>query len=296
MFDIVYNPVAGKGKALKALAVVEAEFSARGITYRKHESTHAGGVKEATQQAIQKGARNILAMGGDGTLHEVINGFSNFENVGLGIIPCGTGNDFASSLGISERVEEALTHVIEGTLTYVDYLQLPYCRGINVASYGIDVDVLRRYAKKKNKTKGAYMASLISSILHYKKPYTFTAEINGEREQHAGFIAAAGNGKRFGGSIYICPEANPYDGLLDIVTVDNVRKLGIPAAFIKLMKKKILNYKKTKFTRAEALRVTTGEPMVVNVDGELYDADEFAVKVVHNALRVWLKKPAEANA
>lgn len=296
MFDIVYNPVAGKGKALKALAVIEAEFNARGITYRKHESTHQGGAREATEQAIASGAKNILAMGGDGTLHEVINGFSNFENVGLGIIPCGTGNDFASSLGISEKVEEAVAHVLEGAPTYVDYLQLPFCRGINVASYGIDVDVLRRYAKKKNKTKGAYMASLISSILHYKKPYTFTAEINGESEQHAGFIAAAGNGKRFGGSIYICPEANPYDGLLDIVTVDNVKKLGIPAAFITLMKKKILNYKKTKFTRAESLRVTTGSPMVVNVDGELYDADEFAVQVVHNSLRVWLKKPEEANA
>ena len=132
--------------------------------------------------------------------------------------------------------------------------------------------------------------------MHYKKPYEFTAEINGESERHAGFIAAAGNGKRFGGSIYICPEATPYDGLLDIVTVDNVKKLGIPAAFIKLLKKKILHYKKTKFTRAESLRVTTGSPMVVNVDGELYEADEFAVQVVHNALRVWLRKPEEGNA
>ena len=224
MFDIIFNPVAHKGKSTEALQTVERIFKEKGIAYRVHTTTCPGEGKALTAAAIANGATDIIAMGGDGTISEVLNGFSNFEAVNLGIIPCGTGNDFVVSLGIPENTEEALCHILEGKPTYVDFFELPFGRGINVTGAGIDVDVLRRYNAKKKRNKGTYVRALLEAVVHHK-PYHFTVEMNGEKENFDCFIVAIGNGACFGGGIYMCPEAKIDDGLLDVVIVKDVKKI-----------------------------------------------------------------------
>ena len=286
MLDIIFNPVAHKGKSLQALQTVERILTEKGIPYRVHTTTRAGDGKTLTEAAIANGATDIIAMGGDGTISEVINGFSNFERVNLGIIPCGTGNDFVVSLGVSEDPEEALRHILEGTPSYIDFYELPFGRGINVTGAGLDVDVLRRYNAKKKRNKGTYVRSLLEAVVHHK-PYHFTVEMNGKTQTHDCFIVAVGNGACFGGGIYMCPEAKIDDGKLDVVIVKDVKKIGIPGAFIKLMSKKILQFKKTIFERAEEIHVTSDKPIIVNVDGEIYENQDFHVKIVHDKLRVY---------
>ena len=295
MYDIVYNPVAGTGKSAAAFQVVTRILSERDIPYRVHTTTRLGEAKDLTEKAIAAGATDVIAMGGDGTIHEVINGFTDFTRCNLGIIPCGTGNDFAASVGISENPEEALRHILEGTPVYTDYFETPFCRGINLIGAGIDVDVLRRYNRKTKHTKGAYLQSLLSAVLHHK-PYRFTTEVNGKTEKHDCFIVAVGNGKQIGGGIPMCPKADPADGLLDVVIVENVKKLAIPGAFIKLMKSKILDFKKTRFTRAESISVTSDAPVTVQVDGEIYENVDFSVRVVHNQLRLYRLNDAAGGA
>ena len=127
-------------------------------------------------------------MGGDGTLHEVINGFSNFDNVNLGLIPCGTGNDFASALKLPKDPVKALDLILDGTPKYTDYFQLPTVRGINIVCMGIDVDVLIRYNKLKRKNKLGYTWSLIRTLMNFH--YTdFTAKIDGEEKSLTSFIS-----------------------------------------------------------------------------------------------------------
>lgn len=295
MFDIVYNPVAGKGRSAAAFQIVTRVLSERGILYRVHTTTRFGEAKDLTAEAIAAGATDVIAMGGDGTINEVLNGFTDFTRCNLGIIPCGTGNDFAAAVGISEDPEEALRHILEGTPVYTDYFETPFCRGINLIGAGIDVEVLRRYNRKTKHTKGAYFSSLLSAILHHK-PYRFTTEVNGEKQTHDCFIVAVGNGRQIGGGLTMCPKADPADGLLDVVIVENIKKIAIPGALMKLLKGKILEFKKTKFVRAESISVSADTPITVQVDGEIYENVNFSVRVVHNTLRMYRLTGAAGGA
>ena len=91
--DIIYNPFAGGEKKMKKnLALVEDKLNALKIVYRLHRSEYAKHAIALTKEAIANGAKTVVAMGGDGTLNEVLNGLYNFENITFGLLPCGTGN------------------------------------------------------------------------------------------------------------------------------------------------------------------------------------------------------------
>ena len=156
MLNFIVNPKAGGKngkKILKVLPKLEKVLLERKITYVFHMTKCKGQATELTKSLINSGATDIIVVGGDGTLHEVINGFSNFEKVNMGIIPCGTGNDFANALNLPLDPLKALDVVLEGTPKFTDFMQMPTVRGINIIGTGIDVDVLRRYEALKKKSK-----------------------------------------------------------------------------------------------------------------------------------------------
>ena len=98
---------------------IETYLNEKQIPYKIHFTPEEHGSKIKTEELIKNGATNIVAVGGDGTLHEVINGFSNFENVTLGLVPCGTGNDFASAMGIPEDTIEALKIILKNGKNFI---------------------------------------------------------------------------------------------------------------------------------------------------------------------------------
>ena len=110
---------------------------------------------------------------------------------------------------------------------------------------------------------------------------------NGKEKNYSALIACIGNGRQIGGGIRMCPEAVLDDGLLDFVVCDDVKKTHIPAAFIKLMKGRILEESFTRFERCEHVEVLPEKPLTVQVDGELYDGLPFVVDVVKDTLRMY---------
>lgn len=289
MLNFIINPSAGGkdgAKIKKALPKIEKRLLERGIKYVIHMTKCAGSATELTQMAIEGGATEVIVMGGDGTLHEVINGFSNFENVNLGIIPCGTGNDFASALNLPLDPVDALDLILDGTPKYTDFMQMPTVRGLNVIGTGIDVDVLKKYSKLKKKTKFAYTMCLVKALMDFEYS-NFEAEIDGQKTNFKSFVACIANGHRYGGGIPICPQANPTDGKLDFVAVDEMPKLKIIGAFLKLKKGKILTLPETHHYTADKIVIKPQGDYTVNVDGELYDNIPFEVEVVSNKLKVY---------
>ncbi len=291
MLDLILNPSAGgkQGeKILKALFEIETHLKSREIPYRVHYATVKGQTTELAKTLIDSGSTDLVIMGGDGTLHAAINGFHSFDKVNMGIIPCGTGNDFAYALGIPKDPVKAIDLIIDGTPKYTDFMQMPTVRGLNVIGMGIDVEVLKRYSKLKNKSKWGYTKCLIKTMFNYK-PFDFNAELNGEEKRLNSFIAAVANGCVFGGGIPICPKADVSDGALDFVAVKGMNKLSLIGAFIKLKKGKVLTLKKATHLKTDKIKVTTELPYTVNVDGELYDNIPFEVKVVTNTLKIYRK-------
>lgn len=288
MYNIIYNPLSGGGKKKKIHRRAFARLEERGAAYCVHETEKSGQAMHLARSLTEEGEGDIIVLGGDGTLHEVLCGFTNFDKCALGLIPAGTGNDFASFAGIPLEPEKAVDLILDGTPQYTEFMQLPKgVRGINVAGTGIDVEILQRCRRSKIlRGKFQYIISLIISLCKFKNYKLHASTAAGGRDFNA-LIACVGNGSRIGGGIPMCPEAKLGDGLLDLVVVDDVKKLKVPAAFIKLMKGGILREKFTYFERCERAEIVPEKPLTVQVDGELYDDLPFTVEVVKDTLRMY---------
>ena len=289
MLDFIINPIAGGKhgkKTRKTVAAIEQNLIEKGVEYKIHFTRCKGHAKEITSALIEKGATDIIVVGGDGSLHEVINGFHSFEKVNLGLIPCGTGNDFASATKIPLDVNKALDIILKGTPKYTDFIQLPGVRGINVVGTGIDVDVLKRYEKLKKKNKFGYTMCLIKTL--FKFDYTeFDAAVDGQNTHYRSFIAAIANGNMFGGGLKICPIADPGDGKLNLVTVSEIRGLKLVRALLKLKSGKLLTLKQASTKECLSVSVSTKQPCTINIDGELYENIPFQAEIVSNTLKMY---------
>lgn len=289
MLDFIVNPIAGGKhgkKTRKTVAALEKILLDRKIEYKIHLTREKGHAKYITEELISKGSTDIIVVGGDGTLHEVINGFSNFDRVNLGLIPCGTGNDFASAVNIPLVPKKALEIILDNQPKYTDFMQMPSVRGMNVIGTGIDVEVLKKYNALKKKNEWGYTKCLIKTLFDFEYS-DFTAEIDGEKTSYRSFIAAIANGHAYGGGISICPIATPSDNKLNFVAVKEMKRLKIIGAFLKLKAGKILSLKQTVTKPLENIKITSEKPLTINVDGELYENVPFEVSIVSNTLKMY---------
>lgn len=280
-YHIISNPAAGrkKEKTKNTLELVENVFLKNGVAFETHLSQ---GEKDATRivrELTQAGETEIIAHGGDGTLHEVLNGIADPALCNLGLIPSGTGNDFAEKIGLPLDPVKAAELILNGEAKPTDYLEVGGVRCMNVAGIGMDVDVLERCKRGKLKGKIKYLLSLVQSLFSFKG-IKVQIESEGVVEERDVLIAAACNGSQFGGGIRICPVADVSDGKLDAVIVDCIGgKMKIIKAFIELMKGRILEYASAKHFTCEKLKFTPASPCTVQLDGELYKDLDFTVQL-----------------
>lgn len=290
MLHIVYNPTAGKGKSERFHAIVEKRLWDLKIDHIFHKTQHRSDAIEIVRTLTRDSGdscMDIIAMGGDGTLNEVLNGIENPEKVRLGLIPCGSGNDFAGMAGIPCSAEGALDIILKGNARFTDFLECSGKRGINAIGTGIDVDILKRRSKARLlKGSACYLVSLTITVITYKSKQ-FCELINGKAVPHCALIACAANGQRIGGGIHVCPEASIDDGQLDILIIDNLKKYQLPKAFAMLLSKRILAHPHAVFRRADSLKLESNSPMPIQIDGEIYENLPFDVHVVHNKLKMY---------
>ncbi|MFA6866798.1 MAG: acylglycerol kinase family protein, partial [Clostridia bacterium] len=171
MYYIIINPIAGKGNSLRALKTVETILIGKKTEYEVLRTTHPGHASELTKEICDKNDENstIIALGGDGTYNEILNGITDFTKVIVGFIPCGTGNDYVKATKIPKITQEALELILKGDVCYTDFIQLENKRALNCTGSGMDVDVLLRYARMKAfHGKIKYYASLIDTLFHLK--------------------------------------------------------------------------------------------------------------------------------
>ena len=284
MLHFICNPVAGGGGGAWARRAIEPLLG--DVTHAFYETRGHGDAADIARRltAGVPDVMDIVAMGGDGTLHEVLNGLHDPARARLGLIPCGSGNDFAASAGIPPDPAEALGLILRGEAKPTDYMECSCVRGINAIGAGIDVDILLRRARMKRlRGSAAYLASLILTVLRYE-PHRFE-EVAGDRtEPHEALIACAANGQSIGGGIPIAPEACIDDGLLDVVIIDGIKKTAIPRAFAMLMRRRVTALEAVVFKRQASLTVRADAPMPVQIDGEIYENLPFDVRLIHGEL------------
>ena len=292
MVYIIVNAARLNGASEKKLDIVKSVFENAGKACEILPTQCKGDAKAITERLTSVGESNtVIAMGGDGTLHDVLNGFKDFENCSLGLIPFGTGNDFAEAVGIPSDVKRAAEIIAFNEPQPIDFIEFNSgLRSMNAAGIGIDVDVVERAYAGKNQSRSKYAKALMTSLKHYKSR-KFIVRCDGIEEEHSGFIVSAANGKQFGGGIKICPDALVDDGYMDVFIVDYISKIKLLAALLKLMSGKVKKVKEAKTIRAKSVEVIPEDGKNnLQVDGELYYDLPFEAHIVAGQLKFYLPR------
>lgn len=287
MYHIIVNPQGGKGKSIKALTTVEEIFKNNNAQYVVHKTEYAGHATEIARELSKTPDTNIVVMGGDGSFHEVLCGIDNFDNVTLGLVACGSGNDFIKKSGHSTNVKEAVQTILNGKVGFVDYMELGKYRCLNVGGGGMDVDVLLKYANCKTlKGKAAYYYSLFYTLLHTRFHHLrITAD--GVTKDTSVFMIGVGNGGFIGGGIPICPNAIVDDGLLNVGYVSEMKKSKIIFRLFKFLKGKHVGTDWGGEYTAKKVTIEALDDSRFELDGEIIDDTKLDIEVVHNKLKMF---------
>ncbi len=288
--DIIANVNSGKGTGAKALEAVKLYLDGIGHEYTVHETESVGHATQLAAQASERGEDTIVALGGDGTFHEVLNGI-DFEKSRLGLIPAGRGNDFAIGTGAASLDPiEAIADIVRGEPRELDYIKIGGKRCLNVGGTGLDVEVLLKTAKKKNKI--TYTASLFRCLLKFK-PYHVEVEIDGEIKAYDCIMLGACNGTQIGGGIRLAPIAKADDGKLDIIIMEKPKHTPTLFVMPRFVKGKHMDKPYTTHIMCEKIKVKTPAP--IQLDGEIYFDLDFDAEIVKGGLKTFLHKSPESN-
>jgi len=273
------------------IAKVTGVFERAGKKFEVFVTEYAGQTKDIAARLTRGGAfAHIVVIGGDGSLHEAINGVENIENCAIGLIPAGTGNDFAESAGIPLDPVSAAEIIAFRAPTHVDFIELDGgLRSINAIGMGIDVEVLKNAYSSKKTTKSKYKSAFLKSLRTYKAA-TFKASWDGGEEKlYTGIICCLGNGRQIGGGIQLFPEAKIDDGYMDLLVVDYLSRLRTIIAFLKLKAGKVNKVKEVTHVKCKTATFTPIETLpTIQAEGELYDNVKINARVVSDKLKFYL--------
>lgn len=296
MYHIIINAHNLKAKDAEKLETVKTVFDRAGKSYELHYTEYHGHAKTIADEITSDGREHtLIAMGGDGTLHEIINGVRDLTKCSFGLIPFGSGNDFAASAGIPCKDAKRAAEIIAFKApTVIDYIEMSDgLRSINAVGFGIDVDVLERTYAGRSKGKGKYFRALIKSLIRFKSQ-KFTVETNGEVSEHFGLIVCIGNGRQIGGGIKLFPMAKIDDGKMDVIIVDYLSRMQTLIAFMFLSLGKLDKIKQLKTVRCKTAAICPERKKYkIQAEGELYDyedAPRLGAKLISGKLRFYLPK------
>lgn len=291
MYHLIVNAHNADRNFSEKLETVKSVFEKAGRRLTVHETERPRHATEIARELTASGDEvNLIAMGGDGTLHEVLNGIKDVSLCTLGLIPLGSGNDFAETAHISEDVKAAAETIVFRTPTKIDFIELANgLRSVNAVGMGIDVDVLKRAYGGKKTGKNKYFSAFVKSLMHYKAG-TYRVTYDGITEEHTGIICCLGNGRQIGGGILLFPEADIKDGYIDLIMVDCLTKFRTLIAFAKLNAGKVNKVKEVKHVLCKEVRVTPigKTPATIQAEGELYDGVSLDAQIVQGKLSFYL--------
>ncbi|MEW6307974.1 MAG: diacylglycerol kinase family protein [Bacillota bacterium] len=283
---VVVNPVAGHNRGQRAGEAVSRLLAQRGIPHTCVYTEHPGHATELARAAVAGGASVVASVGGDGTLHEVVNGLVGGRAT-LGVVSCGTGNDFARTLGLPVDPLHALEVVLSGVRRRLDLGRVNDRYFINVAGVGFDAEAcvrVNRYSKRIT-GKLPYLAAVLATLASYRcAPAELV--IDGVPMQADVFLVSVGNGKYYGSAMMMCPGAEMDDGLLDVVVGDGVGRLEALRLLPKVYSGTHVSHRKVKVYRAKEISVRPQSPLSVQADGEVIGRTPAVFSVAPGALDV----------
>jgi diacylglycerol kinase (ATP) len=298
-FVAIVNPTSGRGRAVETWERVRTHLKTPAESFKTATSGHA---IELTSQAIKNGADMIIAVGGDGTINEVVNGFFEddkpiSDSAVLAILSHGTGCDFQRTLALPTDPLKAAMLLEQGTSRPVDLMRVRYTQrdgssfvrySINVTSFGLGGTVAARVTRSRKMFGGKVsfaMATIREAMMFGGSAVRM--RFDGDKSIEARIInVAVGNGRYHGGGMLACPHAEIDDGLLDITVISHMKLAELVASLPLLYNGRIYTHRKVRHFRAKSFTADSHGLTPVEIDGEPLGLLPVEISVIPRAIRI----------
>ena len=284
---MIVNPAAGSVKNRNALLKQLRRLKASSV----HVTRNKGAAKKFAREAVRAHCDEIIAAGGDGTLNEVINGMAKrIGEVRIGLIPLGTGNDFARCLDLPATVEENIDIVLAGRTRAIDVVRAESDRiryFVNVSAGGFSGLVNEKLTPALKRTWGplAYLRSAAAALPQLRS-YRTSVRLSDKKTFSLDlYNVIIANGRFVAGGLPIAPEADPSDGLLDIILIPKRPASEMALLAAKMVLGNYLDADAITFRRAAKVSIRSRPGMWFNVDGELIGNNPIVFEVMPRALQ-----------
>ena len=282
---MVVSPNGGRGRAAAAAPIVRQVIEDSGHRAIDVSGRSAEETAEAARSAVRDGASRLIAVGGDGIVHLAAQGVIDTEAV-LGVVPAGTGNDYARTFGLTGASVEQATRRALGAACEVDAVYTDRERWtISSITGGFSVDVNKR-ADRLSFPKGASrytVATLLCVPMLRHRQLVVT--VDGERREFRSAFFAVCNIATFGGGMAICPDADPCDGLLDVAVIGEVRRTALLRLLPKVFSGGHVSHPEVLMLRGRSVTIE-GETMDLMADGEAVGATPITLQAEPAAIRL----------
>lgn len=285
----ILNPASGADAAPEHAQTISAALRQRYDTVEVAFTTGRGDAERAARRAADDGCDLVVAGGGDGTLNEVINGLAAagaLERTMLGVVPLGTGNDFAAALGIAPHVAGALEILLAGRTRRVDLGSLNGRVFVNISGGGFVAEVSEAVTPQMKSIAGrlAYLVGGAQALLEFEPVRgTFAAEPGGQRFSAGVYAFAVCNSRLIGGGKLIAPHAVIDDGLLDLCVIDEMPTLEFVALLRRVAEGEHTEDERVRYLQTSRLTIAFDREIKVNTDGEVLDATTCEYRVLPGA-------------
>ena len=291
----IINPAAGKvDKTTEYSALIKTLCEKKGLTYRIALSEGPGDITRIAREAAQTGKElRIYACGGDGTLNEAVNGVVGYPNVAVTCYVCGSGNDFVKIFSKPEAFR-SLERLLDAEEREFDVILVNDSYSLNICCVGLDARVGNKMAQFKRlphvSGSGAYILSTVVNVAQGISEH-YVIEVDGERIDDRQTMICIANARWYGGGFHAVPDADPTDGLLDVLIVKKLNLLQVAGV---IGKYKEGRYKEVphlvRHIRTKAIRVICDKETPINLDGEIRNTDVADCKISDHKIRFFYPK------
>lgn len=303
---MVVNPVSGGGRGLEDFPTISHLLRENGIAHDPAFTEYRYHATELTVEAVNRGYRNIIVVGGDGTLNEVVNGLfiqqqCEPKEILLSVIAVGTGNDWVRTFGIPRNYTAAIRAIKEGysflqdvgrvTYTESQYEQTRYM--VNVAGLGFDayvIEIFNHLKMKGYRGKWLYLYSLLRGFFS-AKPAGVVVEVDGKVVYHRLLLSLAVGICRYnGGGIQQLPRAVVNDGLLDVTIIRPVHWWHVVFRLRRLFNGEIYTIGHVEYAQGRSVKITAVPTIPLETDGELHGGTPVTIEAVPRAIQIVVTK------
>ncbi|WP_253450753.1 diacylglycerol/lipid kinase family protein [Natronospira proteinivora] len=269
--ELIVNPAAGQGRAGEMAEALEKHLRELGASLVTHLTMGPGQGVALARELAESGARTLAVAGGDGTLFEIINGCLQSDGPvpDLALIPLGSGNDFAKSLGIPMEWEDACDRLVLGTKRRVDVGQCNDLFFINSLGIGLDAQIAKASQSSSwIPRQSRYMSALLRSLIGKRATPIKLSHDQGELEQSVTLVVVA-NGSYEGGHFQLAPHADIEDGRLDLVIAPDMSRRAIMRYLPLALDGEVEGIPGYQRWLTRRVRIQLPEPTLVHADGEI---------------------------